>query len=103
MYAATFLVTMGLFGGLPIALMWYIMNQEGHMMRSLGSAWMIGVGNLGGIVATFSFLSKDAPTYHTGYSLVMFGTVLAATCAILYGVGCSFAKQKGGEKRIIAF
>ncbi|KAI9881439.1 MAG: hypothetical protein M1830_000001, partial [Pleopsidium flavum] len=44
-YAAIFLVTMGLFGALPVALCWYVMNLEGHFERAVGTGWMICFGN----------------------------------------------------------
>lgn len=87
-YAATFLIAMGLFGALPVALCWYIMNLRGHMERGLGTAWMIGFGNAGGIVATFSFQSKNTPIYHMGYSIITFGLCLTAGSAIAYSIGC---------------
>lgn len=86
-YAALFLVAMGLFGALPIALCWFVMNLEGHFDRAVGTAWMICFGNIGGIPAVFSFQSKDAPLYHRGYIVVMFGLCLCTVSAILYGVG----------------
>ena len=64
---------------------WYLMNLQGHAQRSIGSAWMISFGNTGGIVATFTFLKKDAPLYHTGYSICMAVTVVGAAACSLYG------------------
>ena len=32
---------------------------------------MIAFGNCGGIVATFTFLARDAPEYRTGYALLL--------------------------------
>lgn len=102
MYAAVFLITAGLFGGLPIAVMWYVMNLEGHMHRALGTAWMIGFGNIGGIIATFSFRSSDAPYYHEGYTVIMFGIVLAASSAIAYGVGRAVEAKRKGQSVLAA-
>lgn len=93
MYAATFLITAGLFGGLPIAIVWYLMSLRGHLRRAIGSGWMIGFGNIGGIVATFSFESSDAPLYHKGYSIITFGVVLAAASAVAFGVGRYLEKK----------
>ena len=64
------------------------MNLGGHFERAVGSAWMVGFGNIGGIVATFSFLAADAPFYHKGYSIVTFGLCLAAACSIAYAGAC---------------
>ena len=92
-YADVFLVTMGLFAALPMALCWYVMNLAGHFERAVGTGWMICFGNIGGIVAVFSFLADDVPRYHKGYSVVIFGLCLAAASAIAYAVGCHFENQ----------
>ena len=84
MYAATFLITAGVFGSAPIAIMWYVMNLRGHTQRALGTAFMIGCGNIGGIVATFSFQTGDAPAYHQGYIIITFATALFGSAAIAY-------------------
>ena len=97
-YAGTFLATMGTFGALPIWIMWYTMNLQGHLERSIGTAWMLGFGNLGGIVATFSFQSTDAPYYHKGYSVFFFGLCLMAACSILYSVSL-FVERRQSKGR----
>lgn len=61
------------------------MNQNGHTQRSIGSAWMIGFGNTGGIVATFCFQTKDVPHfYHLGYSICMGVTCMGVLAVLLY-------------------
>ena len=77
-YAALFLVAMGTYTAMPIVICWVAMNLRGHMQRSVGIAWMIGFGNCGGIVATFAFLSRDAPEYRTGYAILLGFLSLAA-------------------------
>ena len=85
LYAGLCMVCMGgLCAGVSIVC-WYLMNLQGHVQRSIGSAWIIGFGNSGGIVATFTFLKKDAPLYHTGYSICMGVTVVGAAATGLYG------------------
>ncbi|MCJ1235716.1 hypothetical protein MMC14_003687 [Varicellaria rhodocarpa] len=83
-YAALFLVAMGTYSAMPVIICWYIMNLFGHVERSVGTAWMIGFGNIGGIIATFSFIAADAPYYHKGYSIVIGGLSLSAFTAVLY-------------------
>ena len=103
-YAATFLITLGVFGAIPLWIMWYTMNLRGHLERSIGTAWMIGFGNLGGIAATFSFQAKDAPYYKTGYSLFFFGLCLMAAGCITYGTSVyienKVRKDRPESKRI---
>ena len=60
------------------------MNFEGHLKRSVGTAYLIGFGNIGGFIATFSFQTKDAPSYHTGYSVVMAFFCLTTVTSGLY-------------------
>ncbi|KAK8042966.1 MFS general substrate transporter [Apiospora phragmitis] len=81
-YAGLCLAAMGSLGVGGNIVCWYIMNLRGHVERAIGSAWMICFGNIGGIVATFAFQKKDAPLYHTGYSLVLSMAALCfASCA----------------------
>ena len=44
----------------------------------------IGFGNIGGIIATYSFLKADAPNYHTGYSICLSFICLSALSCCLY-------------------
>ena len=82
-YLGICLVAMGNFAATATLLCWYIMNLRGHLGRSIGSAWMIGFGNTGGIIATFSFLASDAPRYHMGYSLCIGSLcICVGSCAV---------------------
>ena len=99
-YGAVCLLAMGLFGALPIALCWYTMNLRGHRERSVGTAGMIGFGNAGGFVATFSFQTKDAPEYHNGYIIVIFGLCLTGACTIAYSIGCYLENRRVSEKAL---
>lgn len=47
-YAALFLVAMGAYTAMPIVVCWFNMNLGGHHRRSVGSAWQVGFGNIGG-------------------------------------------------------
>lgn len=91
-YAGICLVAMGMFSSGAIIVCWYVMNLQGHAERAIGTAWMIGFGNCGGIIATFSFLQADAPLYHTGYSICMGATCMGGLAAILYGY-CAWRKN----------
>ncbi|KAK6853764.1 hypothetical protein PG995_010576 [Apiospora arundinis] len=81
-YAGLCLAGMGSLGVGGNIICWYVMNLRGHGERAVGSAWMLCFGNIGSIVATFSFQKKDAPLYHTGYSLVLaMGALCFVSCA----------------------
>ena len=79
------LIAMGAFAGGPLVVCWYVMNLEGHIERSIGTAWMISFGNTGGIVATFAFLATEAPRYTQGYAACLAVSSVGFICACLYG------------------
>ncbi|KAF6236749.1 hypothetical protein HO173_005040 [Letharia columbiana] len=97
-YLGICFVAMGCFSAGPIIVCWYVMNLNGHMERSIGSAWMIGFGNTGGFVATFCFLAKDAPFYHIGYSICMGATCIGALAVVLYA-GLVILENNAARKR----
>ncbi|KAL2871650.1 major facilitator superfamily domain-containing protein [Aspergillus lucknowensis] len=86
-YAALHLLTSGCFSAGPIFLCWFGMNLGGHRRRMVGTAWQIGFGNVGGIVATYSFLEKDAPLYRNGYIIGLSFSCFSAAMATLYLFG----------------
>ena len=82
-YGALFLVTMGTYSALPVIVCWFNLNLGGHHRRAVGTAWQVGFGNIGGIIATYAFLAKDAPYYKPGYSIcIAFACLSAAACCI---------------------
>lgn len=76
-YAGCFLTAMGLYSSMPSLVCWTNMNLGGHLRKSTGSAIQIGFGNIGGIISTFIFLSKDSPRYVTGLSVSLAACVFA--------------------------
>ncbi|KAL1858953.1 hypothetical protein VTK73DRAFT_7722 [Phialemonium thermophilum] len=85
-YAMLFLTCMGTYSAMPVIVCWFNMNLGGHHRRSIGTAWQIGFGNIGGIIATYSFLAKDAPLYKKGYSISISFICLSAVACVLYAL-----------------
>ena len=84
---------------MPVIVCWFNMNLGGHHRRSIGSAWQVGFGNIGGIIATFAFLKKDAPRFTNGYSIsVAFVCLSALSCAV-YFVLCA-TQNKSRDKAV---
>lgn len=93
-YGALFLITSGAYTAMPIIVCWFNMNLGGHHRRSIGSAWQVGFGNLGGIIAVYAFLKKDAPLFLPGHRICLaFCCISLAACAI-YGGLCFLANKK---------
>lgn len=83
-YAVLHLVTIGTYGVMPIVVCWFQMNLGGHHRRAIGTAWQIGFGNLGGIIATYLFLDSDAPNFTKGYAVCLGFVLLSALSSTLY-------------------
>ncbi|PIG79326.1 allantoate permease [Aspergillus arachidicola] len=87
-YAALFLVVFGPYCGMPVAICWFTMNVGGHRRRAIGTALQLGFGEIAGIVSTFLFKAKEAPYYHTGYSVAISFFTLAAFWSTCYFFAC---------------
>jgi peptidoglycan/LPS O-acetylase OafA/YrhL len=83
-YAGLCLVAMGSFSAGIGIICWYVMNLQGHVERSIGSAWLISFGNTGGIVATFAFLAGDAPYYRRGYAICISAVCMSIISTVAY-------------------
>lgn len=92
-YGALFLVTCGAYSAMPIVVCWFNMNLGGHHRRAVGSAWQVGFGNIGGIIAVFAFLTKDAPKYIPGYSICIAFVCLSALSCCAYLAMCMWQNR----------
>ncbi|WEW56628.1 High-affinity nicotinic acid transporter [Emydomyces testavorans] len=100
-YGALFLITMGAYSAMPVIVCWYAMNLSGHKRRSIGTGWQIGFGNIGGIIATYSFLAKDAPNYVRGHTICLSFLVLAAAMCFVY-LAIIVSRNKARDKAAAA-
>jgi sugar phosphate permease len=93
-YAALFLVACGAYSAMPVIVCWFNMNLGGHHRRAVGTAWQVGFGNIGGIIAVFAFLKKDGPKYIPGYSISIAFVCLSALSCMTYFIMCSWENRK---------
>ncbi|MCJ1308873.1 hypothetical protein MMC25_002528 [Agyrium rufum] len=93
-YAGLFLVAMGTYAAMPVIVCWFTMNLGGHHRRSVGTAWQVGFGNIGGIIATYAFVAKDAPEYKRGYGICVGFVCLSAVSCVAYWVSCAWQNRK---------
>ncbi|KAH8897882.1 permease of the major facilitator superfamily [Thozetella sp. PMI_491] len=75
-YTAVHLATIGCYPIVPGANTWTVNNLAGSAKRAMGIAFMIGVGNIGGIVGSFIFREEESPRYQTGWGTCL-GFVVA--------------------------
>lgn len=83
-YFAVFLSTAGAFTLSPMLLAWGVENSAGPAVRAITAGYLVGFGSFGAMVATWTFLKKDAPDYLTGHwTNFAFGALSAITVPIL--------------------
>ncbi|KAI1816434.1 major facilitator superfamily domain-containing protein [Poronia punctata] len=99
-YFALFLIVSGGYATQPMTITWLANNVSGHYKRSIAAGTQIGLGNIGGIVASNVFFTREAPSYQTGYG-VSFGFlgICALACTVLFfGIRMENAKRERGER-----
>lgn len=73
--------TISVYPIVPGANTWTVNNLAGSAKRAMGIAYMIALGNCGGIIGSFIFQESESPRYQTGW-----GTALGFIC---WGVVCA--------------
>jgi hypothetical protein len=93
-YGALFLAAPGAYTAMPIIVCWFNTNLGGHLKRSVGSAWQVGFGNIGGIIAVYVFLPGTAPRYVLGKSVCIGFFGLAIISTVIYYFGCAWENRR---------
>ena len=84
----------------PTTIGWLSNTVSGHYKRSVASAMQIGVGNLGGIVASLVFFDYEAPLYRTGLGVSLgMMWVSAVSCSGLYAHAIRENKKRDRGER----
>ncbi|TID13527.1 hypothetical protein CANINC_004885 [Pichia inconspicua] len=99
-YGGLFLLASGLYTAMPILICWVSLNFSGHTRKSVGTAFVIGVGNTGGIVASFLFPNNDAPKYTMGLSVGLAFTAFAIVLLLVY---CGYLMYMNKKKQSEAY
>jgi len=99
-YMACFFIVSGGYIAQPVMWSWLNNNMGGHYKRSVATAMQIGVGNLGGIVASNVFIANQAPLYKVGYGVCLAMILMCgAACTVFYiGLKLENAKRDGGGR-----
>jgi MFS family permease len=88
-YAGVFIATCGIYPAFPGNVVWISNNLGGSYKRSAGMAFQIGVGNLGGAMASNFYRAQDKPRYLLGHGLeiafVVMGLLAVVVLRTSYG------------------
>ncbi|KAK9448371.1 major facilitator superfamily domain-containing protein [Limtongia smithiae] len=86
-YFAIFLTMAPAFTGSPTIMAWALDNSAGPAVRALSGAIQAGFGSIGGILATWTYTTAQAPKYTRGHAINLGGfcvAFVAVSVAILY-------------------
>ena len=70
-YAGTFLGALGIYPCIANTISWAANNVEGVYKRGVTLGFVIGWGNLNGIVSSNIYRDEDAPNYRPGHGVVL--------------------------------
>lgn len=93
-YVALYFTTVGGYITQPLTLVWLNNNLGGHYKRGIGAAMQIGLGNLGGIVASNIYITNQAPTFPVGFGTSLALSWLTALACTVFFVGFRWENRK---------
>ena len=70
-YTGTFLGALGIYPCIANTIVWTSNNTEGVYKRGVTMGFVIGWGNLNGVVASNIYQATDKPLYRTGHGIVL--------------------------------
>ncbi|KAJ9606410.1 hypothetical protein H2200_009371 [Cladophialophora chaetospira] len=93
-YAGVFIAVCGIYPAFPGNVTWIANNLAGSYKRSAGMALQIGLGNLGGAMASNFYRSVDAPKYLLGHGLEIMFVVLGLGAVITLRISYAAINKK---------
>jgi len=88
-YAGVFITTCGIYPAFPGNITWISNNLSPSYKRAAGMAFQIGIGNLGGAMASNFYREQDSPKFLLGHGLeiafVVLGLIAVLLLRINYG------------------
>jgi hypothetical protein len=99
-YAGTFFVAAGAFPCSPLVLAWLSNNLAPHYIKATGLGFQVAIGNCGAFVATFTYLTQDAPNYTTGHAINLgaIGLILICTLSNMAYIRWENAARASGKR-----
>jgi sugar phosphate permease len=86
-YFAVTLACIGLYPITPGANAWTVSNLAGPTKRAQGVAYLVSLGNIGGLIGSYIYIEKEKPKYPTGFGVSLgVAAVGIFACIILESV-----------------
>ncbi|KAK8209938.1 retrograde regulation protein 2 [Phyllosticta paracitricarpa] len=93
-YGATFLVASGAFAFGALCNAHVSANVVSDTARSAAIGTNVMIGNIGGMISTWSYLERDAPKYHIGNGLNCGSATLMLICSVLLLLWMKYDNKK---------
>jgi MFS family permease len=94
-YAGVFIATCGIYPAFPGNITWMSNNLAGAYKRAAGVAFHIGIGNLGGAMASNFYRTVDAPKFLLGHGL----EIMFCVIGMIALAGLRFSYSRINSKR----
>lgn len=94
-YFGVVLACIGLYPITPGANAWTVNNLAGRTKAAMGIAYMIAIGNSGGIPGSYIYIQSEAPKYPTGFGV----SLAAAGAGILSAVTLEVTYRSINQRR----
>ncbi|KAM3068803.1 hypothetical protein ACMFMG_010971 [Clarireedia jacksonii] len=94
-YGGTFLVAAGSFACPPVVMGWLANNTSPHYVRASASGLQIGLANIAAFIATFTYVSSDAPRYKTGHAINL---GVLGLCLVVTSITMGYCKWENGVR-----
>ncbi|KFY39708.1 hypothetical protein V494_03885 [Pseudogymnoascus sp. VKM F-4513 (FW-928)] len=93
-YAGVFICTCGIYPAFPGNITWISNNLAGSTKRAVGMAFQIGVGNLGGAMASNFYRKQDGPKFLLGHGLEICFITLGLVAVVILRVNYARINKK---------
>ncbi|EAQ91529.1 hypothetical protein CHGG_03464 [Chaetomium globosum CBS 148.51] len=97
-YAGVFVAACAIYPAFPGVIAWLSNNLSGSLKRSVGMAVQIGVGNLGGAMASNFYRARDAPRYRLGHGLELGFIGAGVVASLILVVGYTTENKKRARR-----
>ncbi|KAK7744055.1 hypothetical protein SLS53_003572 [Cytospora paraplurivora] len=93
-YGGVFIIACAIYPSFPGNITWLSNNLAGSYKRTAGMAIQIGVGNLGGAMASNFYRQPDSPRYILGHSLELGFICAGVVAAVILNIGYTASNHR---------
>ncbi|KAE8350320.1 major facilitator superfamily domain-containing protein [Aspergillus coremiiformis] len=103
-YGALYLTAPGIYAVLPLWLAWAVNNAATPTVKAASMGSVFTIGSLGGVLAPWVYLPKDAPRYRNGHAILfafLFGSWAISVGLIVYIKWENHKREKGERDGVL--